>query len=135
MLNGMIPTGFKNIIKTYKVAFDIYIGICNRIPHARLCRKIHNYLGCVFRKNLFNKCLIRKISFYKSPFAIVLCLDKFLYFRKSVFLNGNIIIIIQVVKPDKSYTSYGIQKFCYKVSAYKTGGARNKNGFVFKIYI
>ena len=114
---------------------NIHIRICYRITHARLRRKIHDDFGVGFRKDFLNERLIREIPFYECPFASLLGLGKLFNLGKTVFLDGNIVVVIHIVKSNEIYTAYGIQKLRHKVRANKSGCPCDKNCFVFKFYI
>ena len=135
MLHRMIATGFQNIVEANKVGFDIYIRIGDTVPDTGLCRQVDDHFRLRFGKDLLNECLVGEVAFYESPCAVRLCSCKLTNFRKSVFLNGNIIIVVYIVKTDKFYVFYSIQKRSHKVCTDKTGSACNKNRFAFKIYI
>ena len=135
MLHRVITAGFENVVKTDEIALNIHIRICYRITHARLRRKIHDDFGVGFRKDFLNERLIREIPFYECPFASLLGLGKLFNLGKTVFLDGNIVVVIHIVKSNEIYTAYGIQKLRHKVRANKSGCPCDKNCFVFKFYI
>ena len=102
MLNALCPVivrmaaRFENIVKTDDIAFYVHIGICYRIPNARLRRKIYNDIKLIFRKKLVYKPFICNIPFNETPFRrAVFC--KFFDFFQTVFFNGNVVVIVEII--------------------------------------
>lgn len=135
MLHRMVAARLKNIIETDEVGFNIDIRVGDAVPDAGLCGKVDDDFRFVFRKELFHQRFIRNVSFYECPAAFRMLQRRFLDFGQAVFLDGNIVIVVQVVKPDKLYALDGMQQRSHEICPDKTGGTRHENGFVFQFNI
>ena len=52
MLHWILSAGFKDIVKTYYIAFYIGVGILNTVSYPRLGGQIHNNVEVVLGKKL-----------------------------------------------------------------------------------
>ena len=69
MLNGIVAAAFKDIIKSDKVRFDIYVGVIDRIAYPRLRREIHDNIGVIFFKKLGKGFFVGNIAVAEDPFT------------------------------------------------------------------
>ena len=121
MFHRVISAGFKDIIETDNVRFNICIRICDAVSNTCLCSKIYNNIRLIFCKYLLDQYLICKIALNECILAIRLWLCKFLDFFKAILLYGYIVIVIYAVKTDYIYFFVCFQKLLYKVTSDETG--------------
>ena len=126
MLNRMLcfhrcTAGFENVIETDDVRLYVYIRIRYRVTNSCLRRKIDYYREMILLKQAVNKRTVGKISSHKLPRAIGMRSCELFDLSETVFLDGNIIVIIHVIQSDNVYAMYGTQKFHNKVGTNKTG--------------
>ena len=61
-----MTTGFKDVIKSNKVTFNISIGVSNTITYPGLSSKIHNYLRMVVSEDGINNSLFSNAVFNEN---------------------------------------------------------------------
>lgn len=88
MLYSVMTAGFQDIVKTYKVGFNINIQIGNQIPHTRLSSQIHDNRRLILSKQIVNESLIRDTTLDENPI-----LTKGLYLFEPIVFDIHIIII------------------------------------------
>ena len=86
MFHGVIAAGFENVVEADEVGFDIYVGVGDTVPHTGLRGKVDDDLRLVFRKEVLNERLVRKVSLYECPGAVMLGIGKLADLRKSCLL-------------------------------------------------
>ena len=78
----------------------LYIRIGDGIPDTGLGRQIHHHIKIVFGESFFNQRFIRKIALDEGPLGIGILCGEFFNFRQTPFLDGYIVVVIYIVKPD-----------------------------------
>ena len=130
MLHRMIPAGLQNIIKTDDIALDVHIGIGNGIPDTGLGCQIHHHMEAVLCKAVVNALSVGNAAPDKFPSGAGMQCSFLFNFPKSPFLDGHIVIIIDIIKAHNGYTRQGLQQLQHQVGADKAGSAGNQNGFI-----
>ena len=90
----MMTARFQNIVETDNIAFNVSVGIVDRIAYTCLCGKVYYNIGAVGFKYIFNRTFIGKVALYKSEFFILV--KDF----KTAFLKRNFIVIVYIIKTD-----------------------------------
>ena len=63
MLDGMVTTGFKNVVEPQHIALDISIRVGDRITHARLRGKVDDKVEMIVGKQFVHQSLVGNIAF------------------------------------------------------------------------
>ena len=66
MRDGVVATGFQNIIEADDIRLYIRIRVLYRVPHACLRRQVHHHLWLILLEDLVDYCLVCKISFHEG---------------------------------------------------------------------
>ena len=70
MFDRMIAHGFQNIEEADDVAFDVDIGMIDRITHAGLSRQVDHDIEMIFVKQIIDKRLVGNIPSYKGKILV-----------------------------------------------------------------
>lgn|GEM_PF-2558456 len=94
-----VTAGFKDVIKTDDVAFNIGIRIGNGIAHTGLCSQVYNDFRFVVGKDFINQRFVGQVAFDKDPlgFAVLDSASSNLF--QTVFFDGYVIVVVHVAKP------------------------------------
>ena len=130
----MMTAGFENVVETYDVTLNICIQVFYTVAHSSLCSKIDYYVKLVFSEESANKRLVCNISFDELIIDCSLIwvvgfkrkLTILFYLLQAVFLEGNIVVIIEVIKTNDGALGHVFKKAHHKVGSYEASGASNK---------
>lgn len=123
---GMIGThgcaaGLQNVIEANDVRFDVHIGIGDRITHTCLCCKVDDHIEIIGIEQIIDGRTICNIPLYKDPLGIGVVRCQLVDFGKAIFLDGHIVIIVDIVKTHDGHRVDGFQQFHHKVRADESG--------------
>ena len=120
-----VTAGFKNIVKTDEVTFDVSIGIGNTVAYTRLRCKIDYHVKTVIIEKAADEGLVGKVTFDKG-IGTPRILGGYLFQTvQTVFLDTDIIIVVHAVKTDNTNRTLSSKKTFHQIGAYKTGGTGN----------
>ncbi len=97
MLHGKIAASLKDIEEARHIGFHISGGIGNGITNASLSGKVYANCGAILLEGFVDQRLIGKIALDKDPLFAGRG-GAFLNFGKTVFLDGNVVVVVYVVK-------------------------------------
>lgn len=78
----------------------IHIRIGDGIPDTGLGRQIHHYIKVINGESFLNQFLVCNIALNKGPLGIGILCGKVFSFCQTSFLDGYIVVVIYIVKPD-----------------------------------
>ena len=63
----MVAACLKNVVKAYKIALDIAVGVRDAVTHTGLGGKIYHHLWLILCKQSLNQRFICYTTFYERP--------------------------------------------------------------------
>lgn len=117
MLYFVVTAGFKDVVESNEVGFDIGIGIGDAVAYASLCSKVHNNLRLISGEDVFDEWFVGNVSLYEGKERVLLQLFQ------AVFLQAYIVVVVHVIYSDNSVIGVGLAVFLHKVGAYKSCGS------------
>ena len=130
MLHGIGAARLENVVKADDVGLNIHVGIGDGIANARLRRKIDHHGGAMLRKQAVNKGAVGNTAADHGKAALGLGLCQLLQPLKTVFLDGNVVVIVHIVHAHHVNGGHGRKKLGDEIGADKAGGARHEDRFV-----
>ena len=128
MLDGMVATGFENVVEPQHIAFDISIRVGDRITHARLRGKVDDEVEVEVGKQLFHQSLVGDIAFDEGERLPVPRQH-----LKPFFFQRDIVIVGNRVEADDMDAGKLLDQCFGKMAADEAGGSGNQNRFLRKI--
>ena len=107
MLHRIMPAGFQNIIKADDVALDVHIGIGDGIPDTCLGSQIDHHMEAVLRKAVIHQAAVCDAALDEGPGRGGMQGGFLLNLLQSPFLNGHIIIVVDIVKTHNLHAFQG----------------------------
>lgn len=140
MFYGMIgihgcTAGLQNVIEANDVRFDVHIGIGDRITYSCLCCKVDDHIEIIGIEQIIDGRTICNITLYKDLLGIRVIGCQLVDFGKAIFLDGHVVVIVDVIKTNNGHRVYGFQKFHHQIGADESGGTGDEDGFIGKIYV
>ena len=124
-----VTAGFKDVIKTDEVAFDIHVGMSNGIPHPRLRREIDDDVGMIRFKDVLDHLLVRDVAAQKDPLGIRRLREN-IQLLQTVFLQGDVIIVVDAIDPDDRFCVIILEELFNEIRSDKSGCTGNENCFL-----
>lgn len=128
MLDGMMTTGFENVVEPQHIAFDISIRVGDRITHARLRGKVDDKIEVEVSKQLFYQSLVRDVAFDEGKRLPVPRQH-----LKPFFFQRDIVIVGNRVEADDMDAGKLLDQCFGKMAADEAGGSSNQDGLLCKI--
>lgn len=97
-----VTAGFKDVIKTDEVAFDVHVWMGDGIPHPGLRCQIDDDIGMISMKNILDHLLVRDVSAEKDPPGIRR-LRESIQLPQAIFLQGDVVIIVDAIDTDDRF--------------------------------
>ena len=112
MLHLVMAACLQYVVEAYEIAFDVGVGIRNRVAHPCLRREIHHHSNAVFGENVLHCLLVGNGILHKRPVA-----PKSLNLLQSLILDIDIIIIRNAVNTNHFDALNVLKKTLHKVAA------------------
>lgn len=128
MLDGMMTTGFENVVEPQHIALDVSIWIGDRITHARLRGKVDDKVKVEVGKQVFHQSLVRDIAFDEGKRLPVPRQH-----LKPFFFQRDIVIVGNRVEADDMDAGKLLDQCFGKMAADEAGGSGNQDGLLRKI--
>ena len=120
----------ENIVESDDVAADVGVRVRYAVAHARLRGEVDYDGRLPAGEKGLDHSLVRYVSPDKMP-TDCLWLKRF-QFTQSVFLDRDIIVVVEIVHPHYDPAPHDAEKPADKVGAYEPGSAGYKDGFPVK---
>ena len=124
-----VTAGFKDVIKTDEVAFDVHVGMGDGIPHPGLRREIDDDVGMVRFKDVIDHLLIRDIAAEKDPLGIR-PLRESIQLLQVVFLQGDVVIVVDAIDPDNRFCVIVLEEHFNEIRPDKSRCPGDQNCFL-----
>lgn len=120
-----MAAGFEDIVETDDVALDVGVGILNAVAHTRLRSEVDNDVELMLGEEIIDQGLVGQIALNELvAYGWMLTAYRF-NLLQAVFLEGNVIVIIEVVKADDGAFPHILQKAHHKVGTDETSRTGN----------